>query len=191
MGLLHAAIDSALALRAQGVKPDQVKSIEIDMPQAAYGHGGWKAERPLEAIGAQMNVAYAVAVALLDGAVLIDQFAAERINSDDVWKLIDRTTTRHEAKYDALPVEQRLTTRVVITLEDGSVREETTVHPRGTADRQLSNNDIVEKYRNLTHSIITGDRQTAIESAVLNLDKMQDISELVALLTPTVGAAID
>ena len=38
------------------------------MPEAAYGHGGWKAVRPLEPIGAQMNVAYAVAVALLGRA---------------------------------------------------------------------------------------------------------------------------
>lgn len=191
MGLLHAAIDSAIALREQGVKPDEVKSIEIDMPEAAYGHGGWKAERPLEAIGAQMNVAYAVAVALLDGNVLIDEFTADKINSDEVWNLIDRTTTRHEAKYDALPVEERLTTRVVVTLKDGSLHEQTTVHPRGTGDRQLSNDDIVEKYRNLTHSIISSDRRAAIESAVLALDKMDDISELVALLTPTVRAAID
>ena len=44
------------------------------MAEAAYSHGGWKAERPLEVIGAQMNVAYAVAVALLDGEVLVDQF---------------------------------------------------------------------------------------------------------------------
>ena len=45
------------------------------MPEAAYGHGGWKAARPLELIGAQMNVAYAVAVALLDGEALVDQFS--------------------------------------------------------------------------------------------------------------------
>jgi hypothetical protein len=36
----------------------------------------------------------------------------------------------------------------------------------------------VEKYRNLTHSIISSDRQAAIESAVLSLVKMEDISEL-------------
>jgi hypothetical protein len=32
----------------------------------------------------------AVAAALLDGEVLIDQFSEKRINSDDVWDLIDR-----------------------------------------------------------------------------------------------------
>ena len=55
------------------------------MGDAAYAHGGWKAERPLQVIGAQMNVAYVVAVALLDGDVLIDQFRQDRINRDDVW----------------------------------------------------------------------------------------------------------
>jgi len=28
--------------------------------------------------------------------MLIDQFSEKRINSDDVWNLIDRTETRHE-----------------------------------------------------------------------------------------------
>ena len=90
MGLLHAGIDAALKLRPE-VNVGDIDRIDIDMPEAAYGHGGWKAVRPLEPIGAQMNVAYAVAVALLDGDVLIDQFSAKRIDRDDVWNLIDRT----------------------------------------------------------------------------------------------------
>src|SRR5438445_1568768 len=45
----------------------QVERIDIDRTEAAYGHGGWQAVRPLEPIGAQLNVDYAVAVALLDG----------------------------------------------------------------------------------------------------------------------------
>src|SRR6202140_4586559 len=82
MGLLHAAIDAALQLREDKVRANQIERVDIDMPEAAYGHGGWQAVRPLQPIGAQMNVAYAVAVALLDGDVLIDQFAEKRINSD-------------------------------------------------------------------------------------------------------------
>ena len=191
MGLLHAAIDAALALRAEGdVQPEQIERIEIDMPLAAYEHGGWQAQRPLEPIGAQMNVAYAVAAALLDGQVLIEQFAAIRINRDDVWHLIERTVTRHQKTYDDLPVEQRLTTRVAVTLADGSVREKTVAHPRGTADRLLTNTDIVEKYRELTRSVITAQRQAAIEATVLDLENLTDITDLTNLLTSTVRAAI-
>jgi len=192
MGLLHAAIDAALRLRAEDKVPaDRIERIDIDMSEAAYGHGGWQAVRPLEPIGAQMNVAYAVAVALLDGDVLIDQFSEKRISSNDVWNLIDRTETHHEKAYDQLPADERLTTRVRLTLKDGSTRDKVVAHPRGTGDRVLTNADIVGKYRSLTSSVISTNRQTALEKAVLNLDALDDISELTALLTPTVRSALD
>jgi aconitate decarboxylase len=192
MGLLHAAIGAALQVRSDDkVQADQIEQIDIDMPAAAYGHGGWQAVRPLEPIGAQMNVAYAVAVALLDGDVLIDQFSEKRINSDDVWNIIDRTKTHHEKAYDELPVNERLTTRVRVTLKDGSTRDKTVAHPRGTGERVLTNADIVAKYRSLTRSVIPADRQVAIERTVLNLDGLDDISTLTALLTPIVRSALD
>jgi aconitate decarboxylase len=190
MGLLHAGIDAALQLRLE-VRAEQIERIDIDMPEAAYGHGGWKAVRPLEPIGAQMNIAYAVAVALLDGTVLIEQFSQKRINSDDVWNLIERTQTHHEKAYDQLPVDERETTRVRLTLKDGSTRDKTVAHPRGTGDRVLTNADIVVKYRSLTRSVISADRQSAIEKTVLDVDSLDDISELTELLTPTVRSALE
>ena len=191
MGLLHAGIAAALQLRAAGgFTADQIDRIDIDMPEAAYGHGGWQAERPLAPIGAQMNVMYTVAVALLDGAVLIDQFAEDRINRDDVWNLIGRTRTHHHKAYDALPAQDQLTTRVTVTLKDGSTREKTVAHPPGTGDHLLTGADIVAKYRNLTRSVIDTARQDAIEKAVLNLDSLDDIGALTDLLIPTVRAAL-
>jgi aconitate decarboxylase len=191
MGLLHAAIDAALKLRAGGeVVVDQIERIDIDMPEAAYSHGGWQATRPLMTIGAQMNVAYAVAVALLDGSVLIDQFSQRRINSDDVWRLIDRTHTHHEKSYDALPESQRLTTRVVITFHDGTTRQQIVTHPRGTGDHQLTNTQIVDKYRNLTQLVIEPDRRHAIENTVLGLETLDDIAILTGMLNPPVNAAL-
>jgi 2-methylcitrate dehydratase PrpD len=192
MGLLHAAIGAALQLRSEDkVLAKQIERIDIYMPEAAYGHGGWQAVRPLEPIGAQMNVAYAVAVALLDGQVLIDQFSEKRINSEDVWNLIDRTETHHEKTYDALPVNERLTTRVRLTLKDGSTLDKVVAHPRGTGGNVLTNADIVGKYRSLTRSVISSDRQSALEKIVLNLEGLADISELMVLLTPTVRSAFD
>jgi aconitate decarboxylase len=190
MGLLHAAIDAALELRPE-VNVSEIARIDIDMPEAAYGHGGWKAERPLEPIGAQMNVAYVVAVALLDGDVLINQFSHDRINSDDVWRLIDRTLTHHEAAYDHLPVDERLTTRVRLTLTDGSTRTAKVADPRGTGDRSLTNTEICDKYRKLADRAISEERRAAIEQAVLNLDRLDDISQLTALLTPRVHSPLD
>jgi 2-methylcitrate dehydratase PrpD len=190
MGLLHAAIDAALRLRPE-VNVGEIERIDIDMPEAAYGHGGWRAERPLKAIGAQMNVAYAVAVALLDGDVLVEQFSVQRINSDDVWDLIDRTETHHQPAYDQLPVTERLTTQVRITLTDGSTHAATVAHPRGNGDHALTNSEIRDKYRKLTNRVISSDRQAAIERAFLDLESVDDIGELMALLTPTVHSPVE
>ena len=190
MGLLHAAIDAALKLRSE-VSVSEIERIDIDMAEAAYSHGGWKAERPLEVIGAQMNVSYAVAVALLDGDVLVDQFSAKRINSDDVWNLINRTQTHHQSAYDQLPVDERLTTQVRITLRDGSTHAATVAHPRGNGSNALTNPEISEKYRKLTSRVIAPERQSAIEDTVLNLDTVDYIGQLTALLTPAVKSALD
>src|SRR5271169_3503859 len=190
MGLLHAAIDAALELRPK-VDVSQIQRIDIDMAEAAYSHGGWKAERPLEVIGAQMNVAYAVGVALLDGDVLVDQFSQSRINRDDVWNLIDRTLTHHEKAYDHLPVDEKLTTQVRLTLKDGTNRAAKVVHPRGTGDRTLTNAEIRDKYAKLTHDVISAERQAAIEKAVLGIDTLDDVAQLATLLTPGVHSPLD
>jgi aconitate decarboxylase len=189
MGLLHAAIDAALELR-QKVDVSQIQRIDIDMGEAAYAHGGWKAERPLQVIGAQMNAAYAVAVALLDGDVLIDQFTQKQINSDDVWDLIDKTLTHHERAYDNLPADERLTTQVRLTLKDGSTQAAKVTHPRGTGDRNLTNADIRDKYAKLTQKAVSAERQKAIEKAVLDIDTLDDVAHLTALLTPAVHSPL-
>src|ERR1700685_3182100 len=190
MGLLHAAIDAALELR-QKVDVGEIRHIEIYMGEAAYAHGGWKAERPLEVIGAQMNVAYVVAVALIDGDVLIDQFTKDRIHSDDVWALIDKTLTHHEQAYDHLPIDEQLTTQVRLTFNDGTTRAAKVVPPRGTGDRSLTNTDIRDKYTKLTHRIISADRRDATEKAVLGIDTLDDVAELTTLLTPAVHSPLD
>jgi aconitate decarboxylase len=190
MGLLHAAVDAALELRLQ-VDVSQIQRIDIDMGEAAYAHGGWKAERPLQVIGAQMNVAYVVAVAFLDGDVLVDQFRQDRINRDDVWALIDRTLTHHEQAYDHLPVDEQLTTQVRLTLKDGTNRAAKVVHPRGTGDRSLTNAEIRDKYAKLTHDVISAERQAAIEKAVLGIDTLDDVAQLATLLTPAVRSPLD
>src|SRR6202166_372243 len=156
MGLLHAAIGAALELRPE-VKVGEIEQVDIFMPEAAYGHGGWQAVRPLEPIGAQMNVAYAVAAALLDGQVLVEQFSEKRINKDDIWGLIGRTKIHHDKDYDKLPVSERETTRVCIRSKDGSKHSKVVAHPRGTGPRALTNDEILDKYRSLTHPIISVD----------------------------------
>ena len=80
--------------------------------------------------------------------------------------------------------------RVRLTLNDGTTRAAKVVHPRGTGDRNLTNVEIRDKYVKLTQRAITAERQAAIEKIVLNLETLDDVAQLTALLTPAVHLSL-
>ncbi len=186
MAGLHAAIDAARGMFAEErVDPDDVRAIDIFVSEPAFHHGGWRAERPLAAVGAQMNLAYAVAVTLLDGTALAEQFSAERIDGEDVWSLIERTTARHEPAFD-VRLEDGYNTRLEVTLTSGSTRTAFIEHPRGALQRPLSNEEVVAKFHALADPLVGGERAGDIRAAVLGLEELGSIERLTGLLAAPV-----
>lgn len=186
MAGLHAAIDAVRKLLAEApLDPDEVQAIEIFVSEPAFHHGGWRAERPLAAVGAQMNLAYAVAVTLLDGTALAAQFSPERIDADDVWTLIERTTTRHEPRFDER-YEDGYNTRLKVTLGDGAERTAFVDHPLGGIQRPLTNAEVTEKFHTLADPLVGAERAREIENAVLSLESLDDIETLIDLLAGAV-----
>ena len=100
------------------------------------------------------------------------------------------THPEEENSYNALPASQRLTTWVVITVGDGTTREQVVTHRRGTGDHQLIKIQIVDKYRRLTHRVIGRRRQDTIQSTVLGLETVDDIAILTGMLNPPVNTAL-
>lgn len=189
MGALHNPLDALFDLLAQRrFTADEVERIDVEMPHAAYHHGWWVPERPLQPIGAQMNVGYALAVALLDGQALVQQFTPQRIDSDDVWALIPRITAHHQPDFDAGGVENKFRTRLTVRLRDGTTLQTERRASRGL-EQPLGNDEVVRKYRSLTAGLVDPARQAAIERTVLGLDALADTRELSALLAPAVAAA--
>jgi 2-methylcitrate dehydratase PrpD len=192
MGGLHGAIEATLALRSEHtIDVDQIDRIDVAVGDTVYHHGWWPPERPLTPIGAQMNIGYAVSVALCDGQVLIRQFTSERLDADDVWALIDRVRVRHATEYDSAEPHKRFATDVRITMRDGTELAKHVVMPHGSPFDPVTAEEIVDKYRRLTEPALTPARQNAIETAVLGLDEAVDLNELIDLLAPAVAGVLD
>jgi aconitate decarboxylase len=188
MGALHAPLDAIFDIMAKRpLKSHEIERIDIDLSHAAYHHGWWTLERPLTPIAAQMNVAYAVAAAILDGAAMVQQFAPQRINRDDVWALIPKITAHHDPEFDKAGSAAR-NTRVTVHLKDGTKLQHRVEMAR-TIGAPLTNDQIVAKYRTLTDGIVASQRQADIVDFVLNLETAKDTSGLARLLAPSVGAA--
>jgi len=190
MGALHAPLDGIFDIMAKRpLHAEEIERIDIDMSHAAYHHGWWKLERPLTPIGAQMNVGYAVAVAILDKAAMAKQFSPQRIDADDVWALIPKITAHHDPEFDKGGPSGR-NTRVTVRLKDGTTLQEFVAISR-TVGAPLSNADVVKKYRTLTDGLIDPKRQAAIEACVLDIDRLGSLTRLTELLLPPVEPAFD
>ncbi|WP_035844690.1 MmgE/PrpD family protein [Kitasatospora azatica] len=193
MGGLHPAIDATRLLADEhSFTAEDVVAIRIQVPAAVHHHGWWQPERPLTTIGAQMNIAYAVAVAVLDGTVGPAQFTDERIDADDVWALIARTTVEQvDLQQDPSWDQPGYNTRVTFRLHDGRNVTHALNQPHGGPDDPLTDDEIVAKFRGLSAHVIDQDRAQQIERRVLALDSERDLGPLIDLLAAPVRGALD
>ncbi|MES2184139.1 MAG: MmgE/PrpD family protein [Pseudomonadota bacterium] len=189
MGGIHSPLDALFMVGEQrALKAGEIARIEVEVTHAVYHHGWWVPERPLTPIGAQMNIGYALAVAVLDGAALVPQFAPARIDADDVWQLLPRITVRHEPSFDNLGPLRRGRCRMAVTFTDGQC-----IVTERNASRAIEtpqdNDGVAAKYRALTDGLIDAGRQARIELLVRSLEELGDVRELIALLAPPAAAA--
>ena len=191
MGGIHAPLDALFDIgRQRKLVASEIARIEVDVSHAVYHHGWWVPERPLTPIGAQMNIGYALAVAVLDGAAMVQQFSPARIDADDVWALLAKVEVRHDPAFDTGGPLKRGQTRVAVTFADG----QRVVVERATSRAIESPPDtdaVAAKYRALTDGLMDRQRQQKIEHMVRSLEQLDNIRELIALLAPPVQAAFE
>ena len=190
MGGLHGAIDAARSLRPS-VEPGDIARVAITVGETVYKHGWWTPERPLTPIGAQMNIGYATAAALLDGNVLPEQFTQKRLDADDVWALIGNTDVHLDESLANAPVTERFRTDVAVTMSDGTVHRSRVDQPHGAPNDPVTNDELVAKFHALADRVTSRGRAEAIERAVTGLEDLDDIGTLVDLLAAPVDGALD
>lgn len=188
VGGAHGLIEAVAALQQREAEKmarhDSISHINIRLSHPVFAHDGWKATRPLTATGAQMSAGYICAVQLVDGQVLLSQFADSKLDRDEVWKLADRIDCEHGPEFDHIT--RGCGAHVTVRFDDGSVLEEIIDQPRGF-DPPLSNEEIHAKWRKLTDGIVEPTRRDRIEECVLNLEALEDVGELSGALSGVVA----
>ena len=156
---------------------NEIKKITIELAEAAFHHGGWKAVRPITSTGAQMSNSFVAATQIVHRQVLLEQFREDMLENGDVWRLVNITDC--ELAADLAGPRGRQT--IVIEFNDGTVLRQRVDTARGV-DPELSKEEILDKWRLLTKRIIDVETATQIESMVLDLDSKDDISLLFELM---------
>lgn len=190
MGAIHSPLDALFdAGRQRPLRAEEITRIECEVSHAAYHHGWWVPERPLTPIGAQMNIGYALAVAVLDGAAMVRQFTPDRIDADDVWDMLERIEVRHQPAFDVGPMTHGRV-RLIVSFTDGE-RLEIVRQATRSVESPPATADITAKYRVLTNGLISAERQAEIERQVLDLENLVDVRDLLLQLAPPTQPAFD
>ncbi|MBI4511013.1 MAG: MmgE/PrpD family protein [Deltaproteobacteria bacterium] len=177
----QSAIEGILELRAHGsVRPEDVERIELDIFDVAHliiggGEEGDKT-RVKTKEDADHSLPYMVAVAILDGQVMPEQYAAPRITRDDVQALLRRVIVRPDPELSRrFPDEHPC--RIRVTLRDGRVLLKEKRDYEGFHTRPMAKETVVAKFERLAAPLADGDTRRRIAGAVMQLDSVP-ISEL-------------
>ena len=134
-----------------------------------------------------MSTRYTTAAQLLDGSVLMDQFNSANLDRDDLWQLVEKIDCVWDREFDKLSAWH---TRVTVDFGKGYTVSHEVSGPR-TYDDALSNEEIRSKWSTLADSVLSEDRKVQIEKIVLNMESLDDISQLIRLLETEVKNPID
>lgn len=188
---VHAAADAAIALRARGIRPEAIASIEVWMPEgtmAVVCDPVAAKRRPQTDYEAKFSAPYAVASGLLRGEVGLQQLLPEALRDPAVIALMDRITCRidPDATYP-----RHYSGEVRVVLVDG--REDRQREPvnRGHAERPMSNAEVQEKFMANATLHFTPAHAGAVRDCVLDPDPLQPVLALERLLgtEPFAGAS--
>ena len=181
----QSAIEALLELRAEhGLTAREVERMELDTFQVAFDIIGGGEEGDKHRVGskeeADHSLPYLLAVALLDGQVLPEQYLPERIAADDVQALMRRVAVRPDGELSRRFPEQH-SARVRLHLRDGRTLEREQHDYEGFHTRPMGWHGVAAKFDRLAGRHVERGLRAQIAAAVGRLDELQ-VNDLTRLL---------
>jgi 2-methylcitrate dehydratase len=181
----QSALEGILELKKEyTLSGEEVTQIEVEIFDVAYNiiGGGEEGDKTIVRTKEQADhsLPYLMAVALLDGQVMPEQYGPTRIQSQDVQAMLRRVTIKPSSEYSrSFPDEMRC--RITLTLRDGRTVMKEKRDYEGFRSRPMSWETAVQKFEQLVSPYAEGSLCQEIVHAVSNLESVQ-VSDLTTLL---------
>lgn len=174
----HAFADAMLRLRAEGLRPEDVKRIT-----ALIGEGQVKVvcepeaskKAPANSYDAQFSVHYAMVGALVYGRFGLDQLEEHCFRTPEVQALLARTgyaldpNSRYPRYYSG---------EVVVETTDGRTLRAREEYNRGSDGQPLSEADVIRKFTENASRVLSASRVQQIIDLAMALDRAPDVLAL-------------
>ena len=182
VGSNHSTLDAIRKMqdRRPFTEPE-VAGIVVHGSQVTMDHVGWRYE-PQGLTSAQLNLPYCVATWLLDGDVFVEQFTEDKVHDAERIRVSRKVAVQEDPAITARGKAFRHMVRVVATLADGTVMEETVEAPRGSEHSFAAAEDVIAKFRKLAGTRLPGDQVEQIIDGLMNAETLTNAADFVALL---------
>ncbi|ANN74428.1 MmgE/PrpD family protein [Bordetella bronchialis] len=173
-GHTFAAIDAALALREQGVRPERVRQVEVRTYRAALDVAG--NENPTTPFEARFSLPYVLAHAMRQGSVRLAAFEPQALGDADTRALMRKVTVIEDPELTAGFPSMRAA-RVAIVTDDGMRHESFAPYRRGDPEAPLSDAELNDKFDELAGPVLGAGRTRQLRETVWRLDRC-DVRDL-------------
>jgi 2-methylcitrate dehydratase PrpD len=178
-GATHSFLDGALgAIREHDIKAEDVDSVECGIIRRYTKmliHS-----RPRTGLEGKFSLQFCIALALQERSAKLSQFTDSKVREATIQELIKRTTLR---VIDETGVKETDFPPMTLTLrmKNGTTYPYRMKPARGNPFNPLSTGEIINKFFDCATLIYPREQAQQILERVMNIEKLEDISELVRL----------
>jgi 2-methylcitrate dehydratase len=171
-GPIHAPLDGLLKIMAeQRLQPEDLAEVIV---QTGTRNRFLFANNPPTL---SVNLEYMLAVAAYDRKVELEAHSEERAKDPRVWELKNRIRPVYDSELDNDP-ELNVAAIVEVKTRAGQTFTERVVHPTGSPQNPMSQQEIEEKFFSLSTKVISRGQAQRILDMTGNLEKMENLREL-------------
>src|SRR5262245_982502 len=180
-GSMHGQLEAALTLiKEHEIRAEDVAEVRAKTNPYTYSLLANPATRryPKTKETADHSSYYCMAVAILDRAVGPEQFSDEKLRDPRVRELSDKVFIEPDAS-----LEESISPGIVeITTKKGQKYRCEVLQPKGHPMNPMNDADVEEKFRSMAGKLMDEQQMREIIDTVYNLEKLDDIGNLVRLL---------
>jgi 2-methylcitrate dehydratase PrpD len=172
---IHNAIDCALEIRrAHAPALAKIRSIVVRR------HPDWseyhRNPAPRTYHEAQVSLPYSIAIALLEGNALLDQYTDRKLANAAVRRLMGLTRIETDPK---LP--RGVSCHTTMTMASGEAYVSQVDFPKGSVQNPMSDDELRAKFESLSVPVVGRVRAARIADTVAAIEKCPDVGQLMRL----------
>ena len=167
-------------VKERGITADDVEWIDVWMATHSIEHGA-SISVPKDAMGAQVSLAFSLAIRLLKGSNDLSLYADPALWRDPDVARVCRTVRAHNDDTRFVGANDR-GCHMTVTLRDGRTIEKHEEYPKGQPENALTHDEIKDKFRRLAGAVVPRRAVDEVLRIVNRLEAVDDVGAIAPLL---------